>query len=92
MLALIGQCYARYIVRVVLVRGVSRGVNHVRVGDHVWVPPPPLDRHSVSYILSLRNVHVILAPTLVSAGGPYEGGVVQRAQSAGFLGAVFDGQ
>ena len=48
---------------VVLVRGVSRGVNHVRVGDHVCVPPPPLDRHSVSYILSLRNVHVILAPT-----------------------------
>ena len=28
----------------------------------------------------------------LSAGGPYEGGVVQRAQSAGFLGAVFDGQ
>ena len=28
----------------------------------------------------------------LSAGGPYEGGVVQCMQSAGFLGAVFDGQ
>ena len=27
-----------------------------------------------------------------SAGGPYEGGVVLCTQSAGFLGAVFDGQ
>ena len=26
-----------------------------------------------------------------SAGGPYEGGVVLSTQSAGFLGAVFDG-
>ena len=28
---------------------------------------------------------------LISAGGPYEGGVVPSTQSAGFLGAVFDG-
>ena len=27
-----------------------------------------------------------------SAGGPYEGGVVLSTQSAGFLGAVFDGK
>ena len=27
-----------------------------------------------------------------SAGGPYEVGVVLRTRSAGFLGAVFDGQ
>ena len=27
----------------------------------------------------------------ISAGGPYEGGVVPSTQSAGFLGAVFDG-
>ena len=36
-------------------------------------------------------VEMLLQQTYISAGGPYEGGVVLSTQSAGFLGAVFDG-
>ena len=43
-------------------------------------------------LLSQRSLKFLIVTDSVSAGGPYEGGVVQRAQSAGFLGAVFDGQ